>query len=435
MNRREIDEGATYRGYPEALRLILSNMPPVGTEELGLEHCVGRILAEDTLARVNSPSADVSLKDGFAVRSADVAEASSQRPVHLQVIGSVYAGSEFNGLIHPGTAVRICSGSALPAGADAVVAGEFCEELPSEVCVKADAELGRNVLSAGGDTMAGRTIMEKGAVLLPGSVGLLAAAGVDRTRVFRRPKVAIVAIGDEVVDLGTRLRPGRLYASNLVALRAWLSFFSIPCDTAVIRDDEDSIRRELRRHLPGTDVVLTSGGAWGSERDLVIRVLEDLGWREVFRRVRMGPGKGIAFGVWKGKAVFCLPGGPPSNEMAFLQLALPGILSMAGEGWQPFQVVSAKMTCDLQSRHPAWTEFVRATLSQDSEGNLRVTPHHPKSRLESMARATCLIVVPEGMSVLHRGQVVPVQVLSARNAVGPALDANHDASRRPEARA
>jgi molybdopterin molybdotransferase len=419
MDRGEIDEGATYRGYSEALELVLANTPPVGTEEAGLDHCLGRILAEDSVARVNSPSADVSLKDGFAVRSAEVAEASPQRPVHLRVIGSVYAGSEFKGVVHPGTAVRICSGSAIPGGADAVVAGEFCDELPSEVLVKADAEAGRNVLSAGGDAKAGSTVMEKGEVLLPGRVGLLAAGGIEQVKVFRRPKVAIISIGDEVVELGTPLRPGRLYASNLVTLRAWLSFFSIPCDTVVVRDDEDRIRRQLRSHLPRADAVLTTGGAWGSERDLVIRVLEDLGWRESFRRVRMGPGKGVAFGVWKGKAVFCLPGGPPSNETAFLQLALPGILSMAGEGWQPFQVVSAKMTHDLRSRHPAWTEFVRATLSQDSEGNLRVTPRRPKSRLESLARATCLVTVPEGVSVLHRGQVVRVQLLSSRNRMGP----------------
>ncbi len=419
MDRREIDEGATYRGYSEALELVLSNMLPVGTEEVGLEHCVGRILAEDAVARVNSPSADVSLKDGFAVRSVDAAEASPQRPVHLRVIGSVYAGSQFEGLVEPGTAVKICSGSALPAGADAVVAGEFCEELPSDVRVKADAEVGRNVLRAGSDTTAGSTVVQKGEALLPDRVGLLAAAGIDRVEVFRRPKVAIIAIGDEVVDLGTRLRPGRLYASNLVALGAWLSSFGISCDTVVVGDDGDCIRRELRSRLPGTDVVLTSGGAWGSERDLVIQVLEDLGWRELFRRVRMGPGKGVAFGIWKGKAVFCLPGGPPSNEMAFLQLALPGILRMAGDERQPFQVVSATMTSDVQSRHPAWTEFIRATLSQDSKGNLRVTPHPSKSRLESMARATCLVLVPEGVSVLRRGQVARVQVLSARNRLAP----------------
>ena len=419
MNRREIDEGATYLGYSEALELVLSNMPLMGTEELSLERCVGRIVAKDIVARVNSPSVDVSLKDGFAVRSADVAQASPQRPAHLQVIGSLYAGSRFEGTVHPGTAVRICSGSPIPAGADAVMSGEFCEESPSAVRVRADAEAGRNILPAGEDTTADRVIMEKGEILLPGRVGLLAAAGIDRVAVIRRPKVAIVAVGDEVVAPGRQLRPGYLYASNLVTLGAWLTFFGIPCETVVIRDDKDSIRRELRGHLPRTDVILTSGGAWGSERDLVIQVLEDLGWQRLFRRVRMGPGKGVAFGLWKGKPVFCLPGGPPSNEMAFLQLALPGILSMAGEGWQPFQVVSAKMTHDLRSRHPAWTQFVRATLSQDSKGNLLVTPHRPKSRLESIARATCLVRIPEGVRVLRRGEDVHVQVLSARNRVGP----------------
>lgn len=419
MNQREIDEGATYLGYSEALELVLSNMPLMATEEVSLEKCVGRIVASDVVACVNSPSADVSLKDGFAVRSADVAEASAKRPAHLQVIGSLYAGSRFEGVVLPGTAVRICSGSPIPAGADAVVSGEFCEELTSEVRIRADAEAGRNILAAGEDAAAGRVIVEKGEILLPGRVGLLAAAGVDRAVVIRRPKVAIVAVGDEVVAPGRRLRPGHLYASNLVALGAWLSFFDIPCETVVIRDDEDIIRRELRRRLPRTDIILTSGGAWGSERDLVIQVLEDLGWQRLFRRVRMGPGKGIAFGLWEGKPVFCLPGGPPSNEMAFLQLALPGILGMAGERWQPFQVVSATMTDDLRSRHPAWTQFIRAMLSQDSEGNLFVTPHQPESRLESIARAACLIRIPEGVHALHRGEVVQVQVLSGRNLAGP----------------
>jgi molybdopterin molybdotransferase len=419
MNRREIDEGATYLGYAQALEVVLSNMPVMGIKELSLEKCVGRIAAKDIVARVSSPSADVSLKDGFAVRSADVAEASPQRPADLRIIGSLYAGSRFKGVVRPGTAVRICSGSLIPTGADAVVSGEFCEELPSEVRVRAGAEAGRNILPAGEDTTAGRTIMEKGEVLLPGRVGLLAAAGIDRVKVFRKPRVAIVAIGDEVVAPGRQLPPGHLYASNLVTLGAWLTFFGVPCKTVVIRDDEDSIRRELRRYLPRTDLTLTSGGAWGSERDLVIQVLEDLGWERLFRRVRMGPGKGVAFGLWKGKPVFCLPGGPPSNEMAFLQLALPGILSMAGEGRQPFQVVSAKMTRGLRSRHPAWTQFIRVTLSEDSEGNFLVTPHRPKSRLESIARATCLVRIPEGVHVLQRGEVVDVQVLSARNLAGP----------------
>lgn len=142
----EIDEGSAYIGYEDALGLVYSNVHPVGIEELPLDYSVGRIAAEDLLALVDNPSSNVSLKDGFAVRSADVGDASSQRPVCFSVVGSVFAGSQFRGEVLPHSAVRVCSGSPIPAGADAVVSREFCEEVSSEVYIMASAESRRNVL-------------------------------------------------------------------------------------------------------------------------------------------------------------------------------------------------------------------------------------------------------------------------------------------------
>ena len=415
MDSSEIDEGTHYVGYQEAFNLICSNVQPVGVEEIPLGLCVDRVASEDLVALVSYPSSDISLKDGFAVRSKSVVTASVQRPVCLRVIGSVFPGSKFEGEIRPGSAVKVYSGALIPHDLDAVVSGEFCEEAsPQEVFVRADAEQGRNVLHTGEEIRAGATIAKRGEVLLPGRLGLAAAAGVSRARVYRRPKAAVVGVGDEVVAPGGHLRLGHLYASNLVTMGAWLASFGVSFDWSVVQDNKDAIKRELLRHLPGVDVILTSGGAWGSERDLVVGVLDELGWQEIFHHVRMGPGKGIAFGIWDGKPVFCLPGGPASNEMAFVQLALPGILHMGGENRHPLQTVLARLTENLKGRHRAWTEFKEATLSSEPQGYYTVKLYKNRSRLQAIANANCLICIPEGKESLSPGEIVPVQMLVPR---------------------
>ena len=411
----EIDEGTGYVGYREAFELISEHVPVTGAEQLPLDSCVGRIAAGDIVAAVSYPSSDVSLKDGFAIQSADIADATQEHPVLLRVTGSVFAGSRYEGEVHAGEAVTICSGAPIPRGATAVVSVEFCDEpSPGEVSVKADAEPGRNVLRAGGEVKAGETIVSKGEGLTPGYMGLAAAAGIDRVSVYSRPRAAVLGVGDEVVAPGEDLSPGQLYASNLVTMAAWLSSFDIPYKTSVVDDNNEAIERELRRHLPDAEVILTSGGAWGSERDLVVGTLNAMGWEEIFHHVRIGPGKGIAFGLWEGKPVFCLPGGPASNEMAFLQLALPGILRMAGDTRHPLQLTSARLMEDLVARHHAWTEFKDATLSRDAGGGYKVEMYRHRSRLQAIASANGLVCIPEGTASLSAGDIVPVQVLAPR---------------------
>jgi len=412
-NVNEIDEGAGYVGYQEAFRLVVTHVRSVGIEEIPLDACVCRNLSENLVARLSYPSNDVSLKDGYAVRSESVAAASHRRPIFLPVKGSAFAGSSFDRRVKPGSAVRICSGAPIPRGSDAVVSGEFCEEVsPGEVRIRAHAERGRNVLRKGGEIKAGTIIARKGDMLLPGSLGLAAAAGISHARVYRRPRVALLGVGDEVVIPGQPLRSGQLYSSNLVTMSAWLGSFNLPHTSAVVKDDKKAIVKKLFKYLKAVDVILTSGGAWGSERDLVVGVLDGLGWKKIFHHVRMGPGKGVAFGTWEGKPVFCLPGGPASNEMAFLQFAFPGIIRMAGEKRHPLRSVPARLTETLITRHRAWTEFKDAILSCDCDGNYTATQYNNGSRLQSIARANSLICIPEGKESLKAGQVIPVQVLT-----------------------
>ncbi len=407
----EIDEGTNYIGYREALDIVNANIRLVEKEELPLHLCVNRVAAADLAARVSYPSVDVSLKDGFAVKSIDVANANRLLPVCLKLTGSAFAGARYDGLIQNGEAVKVCSGAPIPEGADAVVSGEFCEEgLSGEVLVRADAGVGRNIMRAGSEVEAKTTIVGKGERLLPGRLGLAAAAGVSRVNVYRRPRVAIISIGDEVVAPGEKLHVGQLYASNLVTMEAWLTSFGISSVASVVADDKNSIIRELQRLAPDVDVILTSGGAWGSERDLIIGILDKLKWQKLFHYLRMGPGKGIAFGHWEKLPVFCLPGGPLSNEMAFLQIALPAILRMAGDERHPLPTVPARLTEDVQGRHRAWTEFKDAVVTLD-DGGYTAALYRNKSRLQAIAGADGLICIPEGKESLQRGDIVPVQLL------------------------
>jgi len=408
----EIDDGIGYIGFHDALNLVYSNICPLGTEVLPLVDCVNRVAAEDLIGRIDNPSSDVSLKDGFAIRSFDIADASFDRPVKLKIIGSAFAGTRFTGKITQLSAVKILSGSPIPEGADAVVSDEFCLEQPTEVLVRANAERGRNILRAGEEIKAGDLVIAQGKVLLSGYLGLAAAAGLDKIPVYRRPRVAIIAIGDEVVAPGRPLAQGQLYASNLVTMAAWLASLGICYQTSVIKDDGDEIRQEMLKCLSGVDIILTSGGAWGSERDLVVGVLDALGWKKLFHHVRMGPGKGVAFGLLQNKPVFCLPGGPASNEKAFLQFALPGISRLGGNTHHPLPSLTAKLTKNVRGRHRNWTEFKDAYLTRDGSGNYQVTPYHGLNRLQSIARATCLICIPEGKESINEGELTSVQLLT-----------------------
>lgn len=197
----------------------------------------------------------------------------------------------------------------------------------------------------------------------------------------------------------------------MVNIGSWLACLQIAYTTTITTDNTEAIRRELLNSISQADAIITSGGAWGSERDLIVRVLDSLGWEKLFNHVRLGPGKGVAFGIWEGKPVFCLPGGPPSNELAFLQLALPGILRLTGQMEPPLMCVPARLTENLKRRHLAWTEYKKAKLAREADGTFSVTPFFEVSRLKHMAESACLICIPEGVESLYRNQIVTVQVM------------------------
>ena len=394
-------------GFDEALHLTLDRVPLLGAEEVPLDLLAGRVLAEDVISLVDSPSVDVSLKDGYAVLSTDLAGAGPDTPVLLRVRGSVTAGGEGSLQVAAGVAVRATTGAAIPAGADAVLAEEFARPGGKTVQCLATAEQGRNVLPKGTDVMKGAAVAHCGELVAAPLVGLMACAGLESAQVRRRPRVAVLATGDEIIAPGRPLARGKLYASNITEVCAWLGQGGMETSVEIAGDSSEEIEAAVLRLAPAADVLVTSGGAWTSERDLIIKVMESMGWEGIYHRVRMGPGKGIGFGLLAGKPVFCLPGGPPSCEIAFLQLALPAILKMQGLRLPAFPTVEARLKKSVRGQSN-WTQFIHAALAEEA-GGLVVRKTKLRSRLQSMARKDALIVIPEGAEGLTAGALIKVQ--------------------------
>jgi molybdopterin molybdotransferase len=398
-------------GYKEALELTLAHVVAGETEIIPLERLVGRILAEDVVAQLDCPSVGTSRKDGYAVVAADLSRAGAQNPIRLNVLDSLSAGDRRELEINSGQTVRVTTGAPLPAGADAVLSEEFCRRESDAIEAFNTAETGRNIHQRGKDIRQRDIIATKGVKLNPAQIGLLAAAGLDSARVIKYPKVAIIATGDEVVAPGRPLRRGQLYASNMVEIGAWLSQLGLPYLTELVDDKKEDIKNAIEKYLPDIDAFLTSGGAWGSERDLILDVVADFNWQGIYHRIRMGPGKPVGFGLLNDKPFFCLPGGPPSNEMAFMQLALPALLKMIGEPPVAFPMISANLAQTVFGKK-GWTDFVHARLEK-RQGQLFVHPARLKSALLSMAKKEALIIIPEDREEIAAGEIVDIQPLSS----------------------
>jgi len=403
----------TFISFEEALDLTLANVSAGETEMLPLDQLTGKILTEDLVARVDSPSSTSSRKDGYAVISSDLTGATEENPVTLKVVGKLAAGDVANLQITGGQAVRVTTGAPLPEGANAVLSEEFCEPSANAITAHHIAEEGRNILEGGTDIRRAETIAAKGEKLSPAFIGLVASAGLDSAPVHKVPKVAVIASGDEVVAPGKPLTDGKLYASNMIEICSWLTFYGLSYSAVLVGDSQPEIQYAITTQLTEADAIVTSGGAWGSEHDLILDVVEKLDWQGIYRRVRMGPGKPVGFGLLEQKPFFILPGGPPSNEMAFLQLALPAIMKMKGETAFSFPVVRAQLAETVRG-HKDWTQFIHARLEKENH-ELIVKPAKLKSRLISMARKDALIIIPEGWEEWIAGEIIEIQIMNPKS--------------------
>ena len=399
-------------GVEEALRRVLNRVAPLPPEIVLLDRSVGRVVAETVYSKVDSPSTDVSRMDGYAVNTSALTSASMGSPVGFKVMGISAAGeAESNLHVTCSETVRVLTGAPIPRNADAVIPEERARVEGDYIWVNRHVPSGSDILSRGSDLAAGQPVAVARQLISPARVGLLAAAGHDGVLVARNPIVAIVTTGDEVVTPGEQITQGQVYASNLYALSAWCRIFGWRANLFTVPDHPGKIIEAIGSAVDAADALITCGGTMKGDRDYVVRILENLGWKDEFKCIRMIPGKAVGFGLLKQKPVFVLPGGPSANLMGFLQIALPGLQQMAGYSHPGLPKMTVQLTRDLSGRHTECTRFVYGTVQNE----MNPKGFHPvwcKSRLLSMAQAQAIAAIPEGVRHLPAGSVVSAQLLS-----------------------
>ncbi|MDQ3855990.1 MAG: molybdopterin molybdotransferase MoeA [Chloroflexota bacterium] len=396
----------------EAGRRILGTFSVLPAEPAPLLDALGLTLAEDICATFDIPPLSNSAMDGYAVRAEDTLQATPDSPRRLRILSNLPAGYVSDRTVEPGTAIRIMTGAPVPEGADAVVQVELTDRQGDDVLVQAEVARWRNVRHAGEDVRAGETVLARGARIRPAEVGVLASLGLERVPVVRRPKVGILATGDELLELGEPLAAGKIYNSNAYSTAAQvLEAGGVPVRLGVARDTQDSLRGKLGAALQaGVDMLISSGGVSVGDFDLVKDMLAAEGEVD-FWQVNMKPGKPLAFGRLAGVPMLGLPGNPVSSMVSFELFGRPALHKMLGQPLSPRPQVTARLL-DRYHKTDGRRHFLRVRVEErDGEHVARLTGEQGSGILTSLSRANGLAVVPESSAGLRPGDQVTVSML------------------------
>ena len=408
-------------------KIVKTIAPLQKIELMEILSCSGRVSAQDMQSKENIPPFDNTAMDGFAVRAVDVKGASRENPKTLQVIENLPAGYTAKLSLKPSEAIRIMTGAPMPQGADSVVMVEYTEKatrsLGHQVTSKKEyvrifkaVKKGENVRYAGEDVKKGEIVIPKGATLKSGHIGMLAALGISEIKVFREPHVAILATGDELIEIGQKLAPGKIRNSNAYSLYSQvLQTGGIPLVLGIAKDNKRELERKIKKGL-SADMLLVSGGISVGDYDFVKDVLKDVGTEMKFWRVAMKPGKPLAFGLMPGTKtnfgarrripVFGLPGNPVSSMVSFEQFVRPALLKMSGAKDISRFHLPAIAKDDFEKKK-GLRYFLRVIL-ENKGGTLYASLTGPQGSgiLKSMVLANGIMELPEDMEFLKRGQEV-----------------------------
>ncbi len=391
----------------QAQKIIRDAMHPLGTETISLSLALGRVLAETPTARIAHPAHTVSAMDGYAVRAEDVKSV----PSDLTVIGESAAGHPFQGVINAGQTVRIFTGAHVPKGADTVVLQEDVGRDGDTISIR-EIEPGRHIRPKAQDFAEGDTILNPPLRLSPRHIGLLSAADKPWLQVYRKPRVAILSTGDEIVLPGEPRGPNQIVSANGPALAAFVSAKGgIPVHLGVVEDDKDALTA-IANAAKDCDLVVTSGGVSVGDRDLVRTAFGDAGLDVEFHKIAMRPGKPLMFGKLGDTPMLGLPGNPVSAlvcALLFMGPAIDRLLGLPGTSPQPH---IAKLTTDL-SGNGSRQDYMRAVTSHSGDGTLTVTPifAQDSSMIGALANADALIIRQVNAPAAKTEEAVPVILL------------------------
>ncbi|UCG24940.1 MAG: molybdopterin molybdotransferase MoeA [Chloroflexota bacterium] len=403
----------------EALELILGEVGALPAEEIPLVATLDRVLAGPILASDQLPPFANSAMDGFALRAADVRSTSSDSPTILKVIGDIAAGSAPDVVVVPGTATRIMTGAPVPAGADAVIPvedtsesrGQAWQPPPAQVTVYRSVSEGDYVRQAGEDVQVGNTVLKTGTRIRPQEIGLMAALGVASAEVVRRPRVGILATGDELIGVDDSLSKGKIRNSNSFAQAAQvIEAGGSPVVLGVARDSESDLRDRLREGLDkGVDVFVSSAGVSVGAYDVVKHLLATEGHIR-FWRVRMRPGKPLTYGHYGGVRYFGLPGNPVSAMVSFERFVRPALLKMGGHADLARPTVSVRLDGEIDS--DGRESYVRACVQSSADGYVATpTGLQGSHMMTSLTEANALVIVPEGRESVPDGAQLMAMML------------------------
>ncbi len=396
----------------EAQKIVLSAVTRLGVERIVISHALHRVLAEDIAPGYDIPPHDNSSVDGYAVRAGDVRAASSSTPCRLDVQEDIPAGTVPEKGLSAGQASRIMTGGMVPEGADAVVMIENTSDANEQhVNIMKPVTSGQNVRYRGEDVRTGETVLRAGTVLGPGEIGLLASFQRSFLTVFRQPTVAILSTGDEVVEIDEPLTRGKIVNSNSYSLAAMVrEAGGKPVIPGIVGDTEEAIREAIESMMH-VDIILSTGGVSVGDYDYVKKVLVDLGADMKFWKVRMKPGKPLAFGVLNGIPFFGLPGNPVSCMVSFLLFVRPALRKIMGYEDLFLPIVQAQLGNDVNAggdrRH-----YLRAHVSFEG-GTFQATTvtGQGSGMLSSMAGTNGLVIVETGTTSILRGKIVSVLLM------------------------
>ena len=371
------------------------------------------MLAEEIRSEREVPPFANSAMDGYAVRWDDIRDTNADQPVTLGVLEVIQAGAVPKQLVIPGTASKIMTGAVMPSGADTVVKVEDTEEHDGRVWIKRSERPGNNVRGSGEDIQRGQLVLEKGRVLRPADIGLLASVGRSLVLVYQRPRVAILSTGNELAEIDDALRPGQIVNSNAYTLAAAVrEAGGVPVPLAIARDTLEEIRTALAEAVRH-DVVLSTGGVSVGDFDFVKQAMDELGMHRLFWQVAQRPGKPLTFGLLRERPYFGLPGNPVSALVCFYLYVRPALRRMTGHEKLFLPVLSATLGEDI-SKAKGLTEFVRCRITHEHGHYIaHSTGSQSSGVLSSLSLGEGLIIGPAELPLLPKGMGVNVIVLDS----------------------
>jgi len=384
----------------EALEIIMKNVKTIEeSESVAIEMADKRVLAEDVRAQYNVPPFNRSAMDGYAIRSKD-----TKANKTFRIVGKMLAGESKNLIVGENECVEIATGAPLPESCDAVVMFEDCEILDGGIRIKRSVEPFENVSKVGEDIKKGEVLLERSTLIDPSRIGALAALGINRVKVLRKPKVGIISTGNEVVPLNKELERGKIYDINSYTLSALVERNFCECVTyGIIEDSREALEKALKSAL-SNDIIVFSGGSSAGEKDMLADIVDkDL----LFHGVRVKPGKPTLFAVYEGKPLFGLPGFPTSCLMNGYILLVPALRKMAGAPERERRVVKARMAHDLRL-----SKGRRKNVTVSLNGDYAYSVYKESSTITSFVKATGFITVEEGKEVVEKGEEVEVELFS-----------------------